>query len=283
MYQRAAEGQATRHGRGWARLRKRAPRPGVLYRLSGGGLAGDSWLWGTMHVHDARMADVAWAVSRRLDLCAWFCAEISLDALTADAYRAWLHRSMADLAAALDEASWDTVERAAATLGLDVDHVRYLPPFLVHSLFVSAGERGDAPLPERLLWDLADGGGLACGGLETPEESFDAIGAIPALVQLDHLVQVARQILAEGPDAAIRRYDALFDVYTADDLQALLALAGPITGPLDALVGARDHRLAGRLLCRGVVAPGLAAVGLAHIPGMLAFLGDRCDVSPVIL
>jgi uncharacterized protein YbaP (TraB family) len=229
-----------------------------------------SWLCGTVHSGDPRVAILAPNVIAALAASHSFHPEIELSPETIMSLAAKLFPVDApDLAPRLPPGLWARLVRAGAQLGLPEPMLHQLSPGTAALLF-SAPEEGDAAATvDGQLYARAREQNLRIAALETIEEQLAVFQQLPDAQAIAALTEALDEVDAGRPDDR-----KLLDAYAAGDDRAILdavqadfarspasrALANP-------LLYDRNRVMAQRLV--PYLAPGGAfvAIGVAHLIG----------------
>ena len=169
----------------------------LLWRVEGKGQA-PSYLFGTMHLSDARITKLSPAASKALTAAKTVVLEVG--DLSPSALAGAMATSGADLVYAdgrsladnLTQEEFDKVKTVVASSGLPGDAARMLKPWLVSTLLsISECERrkaaSGAKVLDMQLADTAKASGIPVVGLETINEQLAALSGIPEEQQLQML------------------------------------------------------------------------------------------------
>lgn len=195
---------------------------GLLWRIDRPGVPGraPSYLYGTVHVDDARATAFGPSVRRALAKSRVFVPELLPDADSAQAFaaatRAEPGQTLADLAGS------DDFERIAERLRTRYSVPRtttaQLKPWAAY-VYLSQPARPMGEIVDAALIRLAQQQGLPVQPLETVAQQIAAMDAVPVDSQLALLAALARD-----HDAAMAEVDQLVELYLAQDLAGLRRL-----------------------------------------------------------
>ncbi len=256
----------------------------VLWRIERDGLAQPSYLLGTVHVTDPRVASLSPTVNAAIDAARSVALEVS--DLSPEATAAAISRAAALILYAdgrrldtqLTPAEFEAVKATVASAGMPAEIGALLKPWIVYMMLsVSPCERrkvqqGNLVLDMRIA-ERARTRGLKVVGLETIDEQLVAMSAVPD----DQQLQVLRATLKYA-----RRTDDLLETVLQMYLtrrmgaavpfqMALAAKAGVDAAPLAAyqreLVLRRNHNMARAMLPLLDKGGAFVAVGALHLVG----------------
>ncbi len=249
---------------------------GLLWRIDRPGVSGraPSYLYGTVHVDDARATAFGPSVRSALAKSRVFVPELLPDADSAQAFaaatRAEPGQTLADLAGS------DDFERIADRL-----HTRYsvlrattarLKPWAAY-VYLSQPARPMGEIVDAALIRLAQQQGLPVQPLETVEQQIAAMDAVPVASQLALLAALARD-----HDAAMAEVDQLVELYLAQDLAGLRRLEEsatrddprlqqPMSDFIEQILDHRNERMLTTLRPQLEAGGAFTAVGALHLTG----------------
>jgi len=255
----------------------------LLWRVEGQGLQ-PSYLFGTMHLSDARITQLSPVVTKALNSAKAVVLEIG--DLSPSALAGAMATSGADLVypngrSLADELSSDEFEKVkivVAASGLPGDAARMLKPWLISTLLsISECERrkaaSGAKVLDMQLAETAKAAGIPVAGLETINEQLAALAGIPDDQQLQ-MLRLSLKYFERTNDMM----ETMVQLYLRRDMGAAmpfqLALANEIGIPGTAFDGFRKSLLDERNVrmskaARPYLDKGNAfvAVGALHLPG----------------
>lgn len=238
----------------------------LLFRLTHPAAPGPSYLFGTMHVRDARAFGQLERVHAALDECAAFAAEFDLHEADAAADPEALYlpdgQTLHDY---LNPNQYQRLQRILArAFGLPLDHYVRLRPMLIANLIgerILAHQHGDsldAHLHERAITAKK-----MIYGLESYAEQQALLERLSIESQLKSLIAIGR-----NPARFRKQTQTLADRYAAGELRGLYQNTRRGTGALrTALIFERNRRMADRFHEVALKQTLFAAVGAAHLPG----------------
>lgn len=251
---------------------------GILFRIDRPGRP-PSWVFGTMHSNDARVARVPAAVSEALAASRRFAAEILLSqAGLPEFFAAAQYDDGRRLADHFDD---DTLAQVRVWLGAGVtspEAFARLKPWAVLLMLAQPPATEGGPTLDEILLDEARRRRMAAVGLELPDEQVAALDAIPVASQvaLVHWMLANRALLPADHERAVQ-------AWLRGDLAGLAALAAapgrrdPAVAPHFAeltrhLVENRSAQMAHRLFVPLRDGRVFVAVGALHLYGTKGLL-----------
>ncbi len=263
----------------------------LLWRVSGKGAVSPSYLYGTIHSRDERAFMFGDSVLPALARCSIVAGELDLEATRA---------SMAGLLGFMllpndqrledlyRKKDWKLVDAALKErFGPMANMLFRMKPFYVMALMTEGGSTEGEGRQRMLDDDLMERGrtnGQRVIGLETVQEQFKAMDAIPLKDQANMLLQHVKG----GEGSA--QLDRMLEAYARQDLDALFVVMGEQGGIPQAMEKAlftdRNQRMVHRLdslMQRGEQV--FFLVGAGHLPrtnGLVQLLRSRgYTVEPV--
>lgn len=248
----------------------------LLWRIDG---AVPSFVFGTIHVPDERVLDLAPAVETALAAADVVVTEIALDEASRQRIASRLllpeGKTLADV---LPHALYERAAGALRERGLSMAPFSRLTPwaFAARLELVDYIARGIPARPlDLVLAERARREGKRTDGLETPEEQLEIFESLRPEEQW-RLVEAALDRL--GPEAGSGGTERLIELYLAGDTEGLLAEVRrglPRDGALAArlerrLIDERNERMARRIAKRIAAEPRTSfffAVGAGHLAG----------------
>ena len=238
----------------------------LLWRLDRPGTPGPSYLFGTMHVRDARAFRRREQVYACLAECAAFATEFDLRELEAGSDPDALYLPDGQrLSTLLGERHYARLRRTLRrAFGVDLARFDRLRPLVVANLVgeKTLAEQYTLSLDEH-LWQRAEATGMTTLGLETYASQRELLRGLPLAAQLRSLRAIGRH-----PAKFRRQIQRLADYYAAGQLDQLYRATRRGTGGMrHAMIFARNARMAARFDELARDQPLFAAVGAAHLPG----------------
>ena len=225
-----------------------------------------SYVFGTMHVRDARAYGRIDAVYAALDRCRIFATEFDLNTIEADHDPTALYldddKTLKDYLSPRRYLRLRTI--LYRTFNFDLNRHLRLRPMIISNLL---GERVLAEQFEESLdahlWSRATARGLELTGLESYASQQALLKQLPVAMQLKSLLSIGRH-----PARFRRQTQRLADLYAAGRLDTLYQTTRRGAGGMRAaLIFQRNRRMAARIDELARRAPLFAAVGAAHLPG----------------
>ena len=254
---------------------------GLLWRIQGGDIGAD-YVFGTIHIEDPRVLDLADPIEDAFTGADTFVMELEPDvASIAQLSTAMVYTDGRTLEQVIGEELFARAAEALAERGIPEPVARHLKPWAVLM-------RLNAPRPETgmvmdmVLYTKAVQQGKKTGGLETAEEQISVLADLPLEMQISLIKEsLDNQALME------KIHERLVNAYMTRDLGDMLALneqamaqTDPATRKLvDArLVTDRNQRMVERMLPALREGAAFVAVGALHLPGtegILRLLEER--------
>jgi uncharacterized protein YbaP (TraB family) len=258
---------------------------GLLWRVEHKG-APPSFLFGTLHDDDDRVARLAPQVQRAFDRSTRFAVELIDDEAAVARFRRAMVRKAPQLDTLLGEADWPRYDERLAAHGMPRDARAHLKPWAALLILVRPAESPGIVLDKLLLID-AKQRGKDITALETIDEQIAAMNDLPE----DSQFALLRHAEANY-DRIQQSFAALRDAYLARDLAAIWKLnlemmaGGDDIEPhsarfLDSLLYQRNQRFAERLVPLLERGGAFAAFGALHlygprgVPALLAARGYK--------
>ena len=250
---------------------------GLLWRITPPGGGTPSHLFGTMHVTDPRVTELAAAMAPVVAAASTFAMEVEMTPqVQTELAMGTLHSDGPTIDELLDADTLAALEDAAAEVGVPGFMLTRLKPWAV-SLLVSLPREeverinaGVVPL-DQLLQAQAEANGAEIVSLETAGEQIAVLDGMDLDLQIEQL-RVALEDRSELDDA----YESLTRIYLNEDLAGfLLWLEEQTAGEheelrdvfVEDLLNSRNDHMVERmqpLLAQGGV---VIAVGAMHLPG----------------
>ncbi|MGB5833177.1 MAG: TraB/GumN family protein [Thiohalocapsa sp.] len=244
---------------------------GLLFRVEPSAGGAPSYLFGTIHSDDPRVVDVPPLVRARLDRSRVLALEVVPDARAIEVSVAALKfddgRALSDLVPA--DLYRDSIDALGAR-GVPEVAVRRFKPWAVMTL-LSMPEAESGQFLDLVLYRHAIAAGMPVVGLETMQEQvsvFEGLGAADQVTLLRQTLGALSNLpaLFESLIAAYERRDLVLLIELSDDY-----LDGGETSVAerfrDALIDARNARMAQRIVPMAAEGGFFIAVGALHLPG----------------
>ena len=240
----------------------------LLWKVSGKKMKSPSYLYGTIHIQDGRVAAFDSTVFNALYSCEAFAMEVLLDEMDLHGVREAMQmpkgQLLTDLLSKEDFHLLDSL--CKAKLGAGAIFMNNLKPFFI----VSALQQADLPKDQEDALDLfllkkARESGKTCYGVE---EYMDQIKALDA-ISLKEQLEILHQILHDTA-ALFEETDEMLEAYLAFDLDKLAVMVQDTTLPKKfekVLVNDRNVTMAEQFVKISSKQTVFCAVGAAHLPG----------------
>jgi uncharacterized protein len=243
-----------------------------------------SWLFGTIHVRDARVFERMEALKPYIDQSNVFATEFAFDetdhAVLASALRLPDGRTLDKM---LPAGRWKQLLRLnERSAGLTLPELRDQHPMRAATLLTADFMNEEMPASlDEALWEYARTAGKTTTGVETFREQMEILQKIPMQQHLTNLSQLLKNHRAQK-----RRTRKMLDWYRAGELQKLYRAARKSAGGLrNLLLYERNTIMARRFADIANTHALFCAVGAGHLAGqkgMLRLLKKRgFSVKPV--
>ena len=236
-----------------------------LWKVEGEGQAA-SYLFGTIHIDDARVMDFSAELREAFHAAQTF----AMESVPQNDMRYALMPS-GSLADKLSEAELDKVRQLAEEHSLDTDTALRMKPWLLASIFSLPQARSPFTL-DVVLYGKAFNDRKRIVGLETPKDHFDILDGVP---ESDQLI-LLRSTLAKSTEQKEEEYSRIVNAYLDKDFPTLMA---EDQVSMEGLAPEAGKRLMYLLLQKRNVAMAetiqqemkkgavFVAVGASHLPG----------------
>jgi uncharacterized protein YbaP (TraB family) len=236
-----------------------------LWKVEGEGQP-TSYLFGTIHIDDARVMDF----SKEFRDAFHEAQTFAMEAVPQNDMRHALMPT-GSLADKLTEAELDKLRQLADEHSLDIDVALRMKPWLLASIFSLPQARSPFTL-DVVLYGKAFNDRKRIIGLETPEAHFDILDEVPEPDQL----MLLRSALSKSPEQKGEEYAQIVNAYLNKDFPTLMA---EDQVSMDGLAPDAGKRLMYLLLQKRNVemteairqemkkGPVFVAVGASHLPG----------------
>lgn len=274
---------------------------GTFWKIEKDGVA-PSFLLGTMHMADSRIARLDGARGEAFDAAQTVVVE-NIEALDqAQASAAMLrfkdmtlYTDGSTLADRLDEETLALLRKAVEERSIPFSMAQVMQPWLVATMVALPAcelveKRAGKPVLDGLIANKAKTEGKNLVGLETIEEQFGAMAALPE----DFHLEALKETLKMG-DLAEDVMETMKQLYLSGDVGMILPLTKVVTPKSaaskdyedfeDRLITTRNRHMAERALAYLEEGNAFIAVGALHLPGetglVAAFQNAGYTVSPV--
>ncbi len=229
-----------------------------------------SWLFGTIHSDDPKVATLPTAVLSALDTSRSFHPEVEVSAdLALTVVAKMFQPDTPDLSTRLPSPLWARVQKTGAAFGLPDELLQRLTPGFAALLFSAPPNTDIAATVDGQLHDRAVGHGLAVAPLETVDEQLALFEKLPDAQAIAALTDALDEIDHDRP--ADRRLVAAYA--TGDETRILSTVetefaSSPATRSLaEPLLYRRNAIMVDRLAPHLRTGGAFVAIGVAHLVG----------------
>ena len=240
----------------------------LLWNVSGKKMKSPSYLYGTIHIQDARVASFDTTVLNVLNRCEAFAVEVLLDEIDMRGIQKAMMmpegKSLNTLLSQEDFALLDSI--CKSKLGVSAIFMNGMKPFFVSSTLQQLDLRQDAEdALDLFLLKKARECGKLCYGLE---EYMDQIRAIDA-ISLEDQADMLRQFLHDTAQVS-QDFEDMLEAYLRFELDSLEKMTQDTALPKKfekVLVSKRNVTMAKRFVAISGEHTLFCAVGAAHLAG----------------
>lgn len=240
----------------------------LLWKVSGKKMKAPSYLYGTIHIQDARVASFDTTVFNALNRCEAFAMEVLLDEINMRGIQKAMMmlegKYLNTLLSTEDFALLDSI--CKAKLGISAIFMNGMKPFFVSSTLEQLDLRQDAEdALDLFLLKKAREYGKVCYGLEEYMDQIRAIDAISLKEQADMLSQMLHDTAQVSQD-----FEDMLEAYLRFELDSLAAMTQDTALPKKfekVLVSDRNVTMVKRFLTISGEHTVFCAVGAAHLAG----------------
>ena len=240
----------------------------LLWKVSGKKMKAPSYLYGTIHIQDARVASFDTTVLTVLNRCEAFAVEVLLDEIDMRGIQKAMMmpegKSLNTLLSQEDFALLDSI--CKSKLGVSAIFMNGMKPFFVSSTLQQLDLRQDAEdALDLFLLKKARECGKLCYGLE---EYMDQIRAIDA-ISLEDQADMLRQFLHDTAQVS-QDFEDMLEAYLRFELDSLEKMTKDTALPKKfekVLVSKRNVTMAKRFVAISGEHTLFCAVGAAHLAG----------------
>ena len=240
----------------------------LLWKVSGKKMKSPSYLYGTIHIQDARVASFDTTVLTVLNRCEAFAVEVLLDEIDMRGIQKAMMmpegKSLNTLLSQEDFALLDSI--CKSKLGVSAIFMNGMKPFFVSSTLQQLDLRQDAEdALDLFLLKKARESGKVCYGLE---EYMDQIRAIDA-ISLEDQADMLRQFLHDTAQVS-QDFEDMLEAYLRFELDSLEKMTQDTALPKKfekVLVSKRNVTMAKRFVAISGEHTLFCAVGAAHLAG----------------
>lgn len=256
----------------------------LLWRVDGPGLAGTSYLFGTMHIKNNKAFNKREIVYEKILACEAFATEFDLEEVKENRNPAvFLLPNGQTLDALIPPKKYEKLRKVLKKVaGLNLDQLKHLQPLVITNLIDEVILSTDMPLSlDAQLWAFAQQANIKTLGIETYQEQIGILQQIPLHYQIEALISIGKNISRHR-----RNLIRMAEMYEREELTLLHKTARKGGRNLKRiLLDDRNIIMANRLLHHFQNYTLLFAVGAGHLTGengllrLLKFRGLK--VKPV--
>lgn len=239
----------------------------LLWEITGKGLKQPSFLYGTIHLQDARVFEYGKVVKSVFDTSAAYAMEIDMDHVDAAKMKEKISMDQP-----LDKVLSPQKFRALDSLmylrtGGGVGMYKNFKPFFIASTLLKAYEKQDMPFPLDLdFFKKAKKADKKTIGIEKIEEQLSAVDKMSVEEQADMIIEGLKNWDKTG-----ELYGKMVDVYLRQDIAAFSQLMKEDSTLAEnfeeALITERNKVMAQRIDSIVQLQPTFNAIGAGHLPG----------------
>lgn len=249
-------------------LSQKSTNSSLLWKISGKGMKGESYLYGTMHVQDESVFQMENAVKEYIMICDAFAMEVLLDEIDPVAAQNHMVMKNTTLKELLSAEDYDFLnEYMKEKLGQGVLMFNKLKPFFLSAQLMQIDMNKDKVLPMDLEFlDYARKNGKIVKGLEKFEDQIAAVDKISLKDQATMLMEMVRDTLNEN-----NNMEQLMSAYISQDIELLYTITVSDTslpaGFQDVFITRRNRNMVKQIIRFSKRQRVVYAVGAAHLGG----------------
>lgn len=177
-----------------------------------------SWLFGTMHIKDAKAFGLLEQLYSRLDLCEAFATEINLDELHSAGVGMTKLSPTPPLYSLLPSKKYQKLRKILKkALAIDLDRWAPLHPMIINNMITETILSNEMPVfLDDHLWRYAKTKDKKLFGIETIEEQFKLMQGLSIKEHLDNLQQISKNYTRFRKNLL-----KMLDYYSRGDLRSL--------------------------------------------------------------
>jgi len=244
---------------------------GLLWKIQSKSLSSESYLFGTMHSEDPRIAKIDGPVKQAFDQSPHFVLEVELDKVSTQAVLGQMYYTSGErLEHVLGKSLYKQALAAMEKRGMPEKMVSIMKPWAVF-MILNMPEAETGEFLDALMYKTAKASGKKVTGLETLQEQVDVFDQMKMATQKELL----RSTLEHQNDMD-KIMDETIETYLTRDLDNILALNDKYLKLLSPEVGNiftqrllldRNKRMTKRMLPLLKQGKTFIAVGALHLPG----------------
>ncbi len=260
----------------------------LCWQIEGNGLKASSYIYGTMHLADQRVIDRAATAIQLLKKSKVYAMELDPDKMDMQKiFAALLTSTGKSIKSSLSDADYwllDSIIKAKTNLPISLfDGVQ---PFILATL-ISTPISAEMDEGERILdlhfYSIAQQNNIPTVGVETLDEQLDVFAKLTYEEQITMLQSAIKEENTKQND-----FDNMMKHYLAGEIDSLLELSNDPSIPkefAEALLNARNEKMATRIATFIKSKSHFIAIGALHLPGELGVLNllrkEGFKVTPV--
>ncbi|UII31242.1 TraB/GumN family protein [Fulvivirga ulvae] len=236
----------------------------LLWRIDGNGLKAPSYLFGTMHVKDARAFNFSDSVLYAIEKTDYFALELQPDSMLNNVFNKYFEDDQT-FKHLFDDNEYEKLnERFKEEKGFDLDKLNIKNPILIRALLTPSTSRPDdkQTFVDAYLYGIAKTLQKEVFGLEKVEDQTNIFFGASKEDQKKELIEV----LESNTDDYRRSLDYMTDVYSRGNIEEIQRMVERY-GIMDSIMVRRNQVMTNSMKRLMHQSPTFAAVGCAHLPG----------------
>jgi len=253
---------------------------GLLWKITGNNLQSPAWIYGTMHVQDARVFQLPEGWEQKLEQAGKLVLELDLNAVPDPTRIMSLLQSPEDstLDKLLDSEAYARLSKwFQDSLGMSIEPFKGMKPFMLMSMVQKSRMPSEMPMAlDAWLGNRARDANVPVVGLETLEEQMSVID----LLSISEQVRMLVEFVYQSEDRQAQEAE-LMDAYLNGQLERLMHLAAQWDADPQfkhEIITVRNRIMAGRISEMLTQESAFIAIGALHLPGtdgVIALLRQR--------
>lgn len=236
----------------------------LLWRIEGNGLESPSYLFGTMHVKDARAFNFSDSVLLAIEKTDYFALELQPDSMLNNIFNKYFEDDEAFRHLFDDNEYQKLNDRFKEEKGFDLDKLNIKNPILIRSLLTPSSSKPDdkQTFVDAYLYGIAKTQQKEVFGLEKVEDQTDIFFGASRKEQKQELMEILESNTADYQ----RSLDYMTDVYSRGNIEEIQRMVERYD-IMDSIMIRRNRVMTNSMKRLMHQAPTFAAVGCAHLPG----------------
>lgn len=242
---------------------------GLLWKITGNGLTAPAWLYGTMHVQDARVFQLPEEWDKKMEISGRLVLELDLSTPPDPAKIMTLMQSPPDSALdkLLDQASYSKLNSwFQDSLGMSLEPFKGMKPFMLMAMVQKSRLKSDMPIAlDAWLGNKAREANIPVIGIETMEEQMSVID----LLSISEQARMLLEFVNQNEDRQAQEAE-LMEAYLNGRLDRLMHLASQWEADPQfkhEIITVRNRIMSGRISEMLTEASAFIAIGALHLPG----------------